>query len=242
MSDAALERKSAAALTVYCPGAVQSLVRPLLDAYTQTSGVPVTFESFTVGAIVQRITDGLPGDVIIATPKGIASLADAGKVDRASIRSLGGIGLGVAVRRGTPIPKITDIDSFKRAMLAASSIMYSDPAEGGQSGLRTAEAMDKIGIADAIAPRLQLRKRGTDGFEEVARGGIEIGLGPISEILSHKELELVAPFPPEIQSTVSYAVAVHVNSAHRDAATDLVTALISPAARQKFQAAGFTFD
>lgn len=230
------------ALVVYCPGAVQSLVRPLLDEYTAASGSAIAFESFTVGAIVQRIAEGAPADVVIATADGISSLAKAGKLAIASIHPLGDIGLGVAVRRGTPVPNITDIDSFKRAMLAARSIMYADPAHGAQSGLHTAKAMERIGITDAIAPRLQLRQRGRDGFKEVAQGLIEIGLGPVSEILAHKELELVAPFPPEIQSATSYAVAVHAGSAQRDAAADLVAALVSPPARARFQAAGFVFD
>ena len=102
--------------------------------------------------------------------------------------------------------------------------------------------MDKIGIADAIGPRLEMRRRGTDGFKEVAQGGIEIGLGPISEILANKELVLVAPFPPEIQSSVSYAAAVHSESTHKDAAAALVASLVSPAAKAKFQAAGFVTD
>lgn len=233
------QRTGTVALTVYCPGAVQSLVRPLLDAYAQATGNAVNFESFTVGAIVQRIGDDAAGDVVIATVQGIASLADAGKLERASIRHLGSIGLGVAVRHGAPMPDITDIESFKQALLAAGSIMYSDPAHGAQSGIRTAEALEKIGITEAIAPRLQLRRRGIDGFKEVGQGGIEIGLGPMSEILAHKELALVAPFPPEIQSTTSYAVAVHAESAHKDAATDLVASLVSPTARANFQAAGF---
>ena len=227
---------------MYCPGAVQSLVRPLLDAYAASSGNRVKFESFTTGAIVQRVTAGAPGDVLIATTDGIAALADAGKVDRAGIRNLGSIGLGVAVRHDMPVPDITDIESFKRAMLAASSITYSEPAAGGQSGIRTAEAMEKIGIAQAIAPRLQLRQRGTDGFKEVGQGKIEIGLGPISEILANKELVLVTPFPTEIQSSVSYAAAVHAESAYPDAAAKLVASLVSPTAKAKFQAAGFVTD
>ncbi len=221
---------------------MQSLVRPLLDAYAASSGNKVKFESFTTGAIVQRVTGGAPGDVLIATTDGIATLADAGNVDPTSVRQLGGIGLGIAVRRGKPVPTITDIELFKRAMLAANSVTYSDPAAGGQSGIRTAEAMDKIGIADAIAPRLQLRHRGTEGFEDVAQGVTEIGLGPVSEILANKGLVLVAPYPPEIQSTTRYAVAVHAESKHKDAAANLVAALVSPAARAKFQAAGFVTD
>lgn len=243
MSDAdAKQRAGTVELTIYCPGAVQSLVRPLLDAYVAASGNTVKFESFTVGAIVKRIAEGAAGDVIIATDQGITTLADAGKLDRASIRNLGSIGLGVAVRRGAPVPQIDDLESFKRAMLAATSIMYSDPAHGAQSGLHTAKAMERIGIAEAIAPHLQLRQRGTEGFKEVGRGEIEIGLGPISEILAHQDLVLVAPFPPEIQSTTSYAVAVHIESTHENAATELVAALVSPAAKAKFLAAGFITD
>ena len=74
------------------------------------------------------------------------------------------------------------------------------------------------------------------------KAAIEIGLGPMSEILANKGLVLVAPFPPEIQSTVSYAVAVHAESTHKDAAANLVASLVSPAARAKFQAAGFVTD
>lgn len=242
-SEAGTAAKGAAAtLAVYCPGAVQSLLRPLLDAYEATSGHRVKCESLTVGTILQRITDGAPADVVIATTEAIESLADAGKLDRASIRQIGNIGLGVAVRRGAPVPPITDVASFKRAMLAATSIMYTDPATGAQSGIHTAKAFDDLGLREAVAPRLQLRPRGRDGFREVAQGQIEIGLGPISEILAHEELVLVAPFPPEIQSAVRYAVAVHAESAHKDSAADLVATLVAPAARAKFQAAGFVTD
>ncbi len=240
--DPATGPADATELAVYCPGAVQSLVRPLLDEYVMGSGNPVKFESFTAGAILQRIADGAPGDVVITTDQGIGFLAKMGKVDIASIRSLGSMGMGVAVRRGNPVPKIEDVELFKQAMLAATSIMYSDPAHGAQSGLHIAKAFDEIGITQSVAPRLQLRRRGTDGFKEVAQGAIEIGLGPISEILAHKELVLVAPFPREIQGTVTFAVAVHSASARKQDAGDLVAALVSPAARAKFQAVGFATD
>ncbi len=229
-------------LVLYCPGAVQSLVRPLSEEYAEASGNRIKFESATAGAIVERISGGAPGDVVITMAKGIASLAGTSRVDSASIRNLGTMGMGIAVLRGTPVPQINDVESFKQAMLAARSIMYSDPAHGAQSGLHIAKAFAQIGITQAVAPRLQLRKRGTDGFKEVAQGKIEVGLGPMSEILAHRELVLVAPFPPEIQGTVSFAVAVHRDSAHQREAAELVAALVSPQARARFQAVGFTTD
>jgi molybdate transport system substrate-binding protein len=232
----------AGTLAVYCPGAVQSLVRPLLDAYAQASGHRLKFESFTAGAILQRIADGAPGDVVITTAEAIVALADAGKLERASIRNLGSMGMGVAVRRGAEAPSITDVGSFKRAMLAATSIMYTDPTNGAQSGIHIAKVFNDLGLAETVAPRLRLRSRGRDGFKEVAQGQIEIGLGPMSEILAHNELVLVAPFPDEIQGAVSFAVAMHASSAHKTAAAALVSSLVSPAAKAKFAAAFFATD
>ena len=242
MEDPATSAAGAIELAVYCPGAVQSLVRPLLDEFVAATGISVKFESFTAGAIVQRVADGAPGDVVITTAQGIGSLAKTGKVDIASIRSIGSMGMGIAVRRGTPMRKIEDVELFKQAMLTAASIMYPDPAYGAQSGVHIAKAFEEIGIAQAVAPRLQLRRRGTDGFKEVAQGGIEIGLGPMSEILAHEELVLVAPLPPEIQATVTFAMAVHSASARKQDAGDLIAALVSSAARAKFQAVGFVMN
>jgi len=62
-------------------------------------------------------------------------LAKQGKLDRSSIHDVGSMGVGVAVRRGAPKPDIHDVAAFKKAMMAARSVMYADPAKGGQSGI-----------------------------------------------------------------------------------------------------------
>ena len=45
------------------------------------------------------------------------------------------------VRAGTPRPDIASVDAFKRALVSARSIGYTDPARGGvlKQGLRTAD-------------------------------------------------------------------------------------------------------
>ncbi len=227
---------------VFCPGAVQTPVRALVKEYEQKSGNTVKFEFGTAGAIAKRVAEGAPGDVVLATHGGLAALAKDGKVDGASIRDLGSMGVGVAVKAGASKPDIHDLESFKKAMLAAKSIMYANPAKGGQSGIHIAKVFAQIGIDKQIAPKLQLRDRGPDGLVEVGKGDIEIGLGQISEILAQKDVTLVGPFPPEIQGAVTFSGAVHSAAKDKKAAEELIKALTTPAAKNLFKAFGFTVN
>lgn len=231
---------AAADVVVFCPGAVQSVVRELVKSYESASGNAVKFEFATAGGVVKKIADGAPGDVVIATDKGLAGLAKAGKVDGGSIHDLGSMGVGVAVKAGAPKPDIHDVASFKTSMLAARSIMYANPAKGGQSGIHVAKVFATIGLDKQIAAKVQLRDRGPDGLKEVAKGDIEIGLGQISEILANKDVTLVGPFPAEIQGAVMFSAAVHSVAKDKAAAAALIETLTTPAAKAKFKAVGFT--
>ena len=230
----------AAEIVVFCPGAVQTVVRDLVKSYEQKTGNTIKFEYGTAGAIAKRVGEGAAGDVVIASASGIAGLAKANKVVGASTRDLGSMGVGVAVRAGPPKPDIHNVESFKKSMLAAKSIMYANPAKGGQSGIHVAKVFAELGIAKQLEPKLQLRDRGPDGLKEVATGDIEIGLGQISEILANKDVVLVGPFPDEIQSAVMFSASVHSATKDKLAAEGLIEALVAPAAKERFKVAGFT--
>jgi molybdate transport system substrate-binding protein len=232
----------AADIVVFCPGAVQSVVRELVKSYEQKTGNTVKFQLGTAGAVAKRVAEGEKGDVVLATNTDLAKLATQGKVDGASIRDLGSMGVGVAVKAGAPKPDIHDVDAFKKSMLAAKSIMYANPAKGGQSGIHIAKVFAEIGLDKKIASKLQLRDRGPDGLKEVAKGEIEVGLGQISEILANKDVQLIGPFPPTIQGAVTFSGAVHSGSSNKKAAEELVQFLVTPAAKEKFKGFGFTVN
>jgi len=231
---------TAAEIVVFCPGAVQSVVRPLVQDYEKTSGNTVKFEFATAGAIAKKVAEGATGDVVIATDKSLATLVKDGKVDGASIKDLGSMGVGVAVKAGAPKPDIHDVDAFKKSMLAAKSIMYANPAKGGQSGIHVAKVFTELGLDKQLASKIQLRDRGPDGLKEVAKGDIEVGLGQISEIIANKDVVLVGPFPPAIQGAVTFSAGVHSGAKDKAAAKALIDLLSSSTAREKFKAVGFT--
>ena len=231
---------AAAEITVFTPGAVQSIVREVAKDYEKKTGNTVKFVGDTAGAITKRVGAGERGDVVIATASGLAGLAKSGQVvGGAGIRDLGSMGVGVAVRKGAPQPDIRDVAAFKASMLAARSIMYADPAKGGQSGIHVAKVLAQLGIDKELQPRLQLRDRGPDGLKEVAAGTIEIGLGQISEILANKDVVLVGPLPGPIQGLVTFSATLHSSAKDNRAAEELIQMLLAPAAKEKFKQAGF---
>ncbi len=231
---------SAAEITVFTPGAVQTIVAAVAKEYEQKTGNTVKFVYGTAGAVAKRVADGEKGEVVIATAPGLAALAKSGQVVGASIRELGSMGVGVAVKKGAPKPDIHDVAAFKAAMLAARSIMYANPAGGAQSGIHVAKVMAQLGLDKEIKPpKLQLRDRGPDGLKEVAAGTIEIGLGQISEILANKDVVLVGPLPAPIQDLVTFAASLHSSAKDNAAAQALIDMLLAPATKERFKQAGF---
>ena len=228
-----------AQVTVFCPGAVRSVVTGLAQAYQRESGNEVKLEFGTAGALQKRAAAGEFADVVIVTSGGLAELIKQGKVESSSTRNVGKVGVGVAVRAGAPEPDIATADAFKAAMLRARSVMYADPALGGQSGIHVARVFERLGIAGEMKPKTVLRPGAPQGLLEVAKGDIEMGLGQVSEIVAAKGVTLVGPLPPVLQNTLTFAAGRTTSARESKAADRFIAELVSPDARQKFAAAGF---
>ena len=144
---------------VFCAGAVQSVIPALLETYRQESGHTIKFDVGTAGSIAKRIAEGASGDVVIAAASDLAALAQAGKVDGASIRDLGSMGVGVAVRAGALLPDIHDVASFRRSLLAARSIMCGNPAKGGQSEIHIAKVLAGLGLDRQLGAKIAIARQ-----------------------------------------------------------------------------------
>jgi molybdate transport system substrate-binding protein len=227
----------AAELTVFVPGAVRAVVTPLAEAWAKAHGDTIKWFAGTAGATEKRAAAGEPFDVVITTAKGIDELTKAGKVAAGSRADLGSMGVGVAVRAGAPKPDISTPEAFKKSMLAAKSLMYADPALGGQSGIHTAKVFAQLGISEQLKPKTVLLPGAPEGLKRVAAGEIDVGLGQISEILAAKGVTLVGPFPPALQQSLTFSAGIAPKA--DAAARGLVSELTGPAARERFRAAGF---
>ena len=133
------------------------------------------------------------------------------------------------VKEGAPKPDISTVEAFKKALLAAKSVAYIDPASGGSSGIYIDKLLERLGIADQIRPKAKLKKGGYVA-ELIASGEAELGLHQISEIVPVKGAVLVGPLPKEIQNTTTYAAGLSANAQNKEAAQALIKAFSGPAA------------
>jgi molybdate transport system substrate-binding protein len=143
-------------------------------------------------------------------------------------------GIGVEVRAGAPKPDISSVEAFKRALLNAKSIAYL------KSGVESAYLDDllvRLGIAETVQSKLSRPE--TDSVSRLtAKGEIELGISIITQIVTTPGVELVGPFPPELQRYYVFPGAVNTMSRGPDAALALLRFLKAPAAARVIRAQG----
>ena len=228
----------AAEIKVASGGAFKAVLTPLLAQYEKDSGNKTDPTFQTVGQHLSLIRSGKEEfDVAVLTPEAIDSLAKEGKVVPGSRADLAKVGVGVVVKAGTPLPDIGTVDAFKRALLAAKSVAYIDPAAGGSSGIYVAKLLERLGIAGEVNAKAKLVHGGAVA-DHIADGEAEIGVHQISEILPVAGVVLVGPLPAEIQNFTVYSAGVGANAKDAAAATGLVKFLSGPHALPIIKASG----
>jgi molybdate transport system substrate-binding protein len=228
---------AAAEIKVLTAGAFKQVLLALLPAFEQQTGHKVIVENDTVGALGKRIEGGEGFDLAVLTPAAVDELTRKGKFVDGSRKNLARVGVGVVVKEGAAKPDIGSVDAFKKALLAAKSVAYIDPAAGGSSGIYVSGLLDMLGIAAEVKPKAKLIPGGAVA-EHIARGEAELGIHQISEILPVKGITLVGPLPGEIQNYTVYAAGVGANAKESAAAKALLDALSGPASAEVFKSRG----
>ena len=220
----------AAEIKVLTAGAFKPVVTAVVADFEKQTGHKVTVDNDTAGALVKRINSGEAFDVIVLTPGALEPLARDGKVVNSSATRLAKVAIGVAVKRGAPIPDISTVAAFQATLLAARSVAYIDPAAGGSSGIYLSQLFEKMGIADRIKPKAVLVPGGLVA-QRLVNDQADIAIHQISEILAVPGAQLVGPIPAEIQNYTVYAGGLSTSACNADAAKALLAALASPKAQ-----------
>ena len=230
-------RATAAEIKVLTAGAFKQVVVALAPEFEQQTGHKLTIENDTVGALVKKIEGGATFDVTFLSPGAIDGLVKSGKVADGSKVSIARVGVGVMVKDGAPKPDVGTVDAFKRAVLAAKTVAYIDPASGGSSGIYVAKLLERLGIAAAVKPKERL-KQGGNVSDYVESGEAELGIHQISEIVPHAGVVLAGPLPKDIQNYTVYAAGIGADSKQAQAAKAFIAVLSGQSARALFKSKG----
>jgi molybdate transport system substrate-binding protein len=228
---------AASDLTIYSGGAVKSGLTDAIAAYERARKKTVFVEYHPMGPLTKMLGEGARPDIVVLTREVVDEVAGKGLIARDTLTEVGRVGMGVAVHASAPAPDISTPEAFKRALLAAKSIVYIDPARG-TSGKHFAEVLKKLGIAEAVNAKATL---GSGGYvvEPVGRGQIELGVHQITEILPVPGVKLAGPLPAALQKETVYLGALTPATPRADEAKAFLAFLRAPETRKLFAARGF---
>ncbi len=184
-------------------------------------------------AIPQRLARGEAADAVILARGSLDGLVRAGLVRAGTERDLVHSAIALAVRAGTPHPRIGTVEEFRQALLNAASIGYSSSASGVYL---STELFARLGIAEQMAGKARQFPRWV-GLE-VANGVVELGFQQTSELLPIPGIEIVGRLPPPIQRVTTFSAGIGARAEQPEAALALIRFLAAPAAHAVIRAAG----
>ena len=223
-----------AELKIFGSRVTKMMMADVGPGFERSTGLTPVVVTDVAAVMKRRIEGGEPFDLAVLVNFQTDDLIKSGKLVADSRTDIMRAGIGVAVKRGAPKPDISTTEAFKRTLLAAKSITY---LKEGASTLHLVKVFAQLGIADALKDKT-VQPMTESVSEMVAAGEVELGIIVIPNILSVPGAELVGPIPPELQSYIVFTAAVSAQSAHPQAARDLLKVLTSPEAAPLIKAKG----
>jgi len=212
------------------------IVEEVGPQFERATGHHLVMVTDVAAVMKRRIEANEPFDLAVLVNFQADELIKKGKLASDTRADIMKAGIGVAVRRGAPVPDISTVEAFKQTLLAAKSITY---LREGASTIYLDRLFARMGIAEEL--RAKTVKPETESVSEaVAAGDVELGMIVIPNILSVPGAQLVGPIPEEIQSYIVFTAAVAANSPNQQAARDLIAFLKSPAAIAAIKAKGMS--
>jgi molybdate transport system substrate-binding protein len=233
-----LDAGHAAELKVFASVALTSVLDQLSPTYEKKTGDKLLITYDVSAGLMKRIAGDEAVDVIIVTEAMINDLQKQGKVAAGGAAVIADTNVSVATKAGAPKPDISSADALKRALLAARSVTYSDPAKGGLSGTVAKRTIDRLGIAEQLKDKIVVAPGGQTGAV-VAKGDAELGIALASELVPFPGTQLIGPLPGDLASSTILAGGIGAKSGSANSAKALIDFLTGPDAAQPLEANGF---
>lgn len=228
----------AAEIRILSAAGMGPVLKEIAGEFERASGHKLMMEFATAGAIAKRVVGGEAADVVIVTAPQMAGLVKEGKVQAGSATPVAKSGVGIAVKSGSPRPRVASVDDFKKALFAAKTVVYADPAGGGAAGIHVAGMLQRLGIAEQLKPKIRLATGGNISEVTLAQGDGALGMTQISEIVGKPGVELVGPLPEEVQLYTTFTAGTAAGAKQAGAANAFIKFLKGPAAAAVIKAKG----
>lgn len=219
---------------------MQGLVKALAPGFLAQTGVALEARFGAVGALKEALMSGAPCDVLIVTEAMLRALSANGAIDAEPLAPVGLVRTGVAARAGEALPRVDSAEQLKATLLAAPALYLPD-IEKSTAGAHVASMLDRLGIRDALAPKLAVFANGATAMAALAEHGPARALGctQVTEILYTPGLALVGALPDPLGLATVYSAGVSKTSNEPALAASFIAMLCGSESAALRRAGGF---
>ena len=217
----------AAEIKVLCSNGIRAVMEELIPQFEQATRHKVVITYGLSAALKRQIEAGEAFDMAVLTPALVDDLIKQGKIAGDTRTVLARAGMAIMIRAGASRPDIRTTDALRRTLLASKSIAY---AKEGAGGVFFADLAQRLGIADALTSKIKPTTTGVEVGAAVARGDAELGVLPLSEVLTFQGVEALGTFPAEVQGYAVMVAGASAGTRQRAAAKELMDFVTAPAA------------
>lgn len=216
-------------LHVLCAGAVQGLVKAVQARFLEQTGAALEGRFGAVGAMKEALMNGARCDVLIVTDTMLRALSANGAIDAEPMAPIGRVRTGIAARAGDVSPRVDSAEALKAILLAAPALYLPD-MEKSTAGAHLASVLDRLGIRDALAPRLAIFANGATAMAALAERGAlgALGCTQVTEILYTPGLALAGALPEPFGLATVYSAGVSKTSNDPSLAASFIAMLCGP--------------
>jgi molybdate transport system substrate-binding protein len=216
--------------------AMQGVFDRLAPDFTKVTGLGIALDFAPPQPAAQRVRDGEATDILISTPEAINKLIRVGIAAEGSNCVVASLIMGLAVGTNEPKPDISTVETFKQALLAATSIVHANPDTGSPSAAHFLQVVTDLGIADEIKRKTTVRS----GLvaHAVASGEFAMAVQQLAELILVGGVHVLGPLPAELQKVVPLSATVHARSTKSQPAKMLIDLLTSPHAKSLIEECG----
>src|SRR4051794_20039227 len=217
---------NAAEFRVLAGGAMSAVWGELKPKFEQASGHKLEIFFGTTPNLIKEATSGKRFDIGIVPVDVMQDTAARASFASGPPLQIARVGLGVAVRAGARKPVIDTPEALKGTLLKAHSAASIPESATGYS---IAKVFDRLGISEPMKAKMKAQPNPAQVVAVVAKGEAELGVFLIN-VLTTPGLDVVGPFPAELQQDVVFTAAVGSETKEAAAAKALIEYLKSPAA------------
>ncbi len=231
-----VDRLDAAELRVLVGGAMTGIMQDLGSQFERASGHKLSFYFGATPQLIQQVTSATPFDLAVVPVELFQDAAARAKFVSGPTTDIARVGYGVAVKAGAPKPDISSPDALKQTLLKAKSITFLPESAAGSYVLKV---FDRLGIGEAMKAKTQAKTTPAQIPEAIANGEAELGTF-LTTVLLGPGVELVGPFPADLQQDLVFTAGVAADSKDVEATRALLNFLKTPEAVAKIRAKGMT--